>query len=263
MSLNGDDKLVFIHIGKTAGTSIKNVLAKQFSRSEVCPAEHFFQFEALSAAEKAQYRLFQGHLGWDQAQELGNHYMTFLRNPTERYLSLYYYWRWLDRSKPEHALPEGDGRRELGLDVAKQHSLEEFLELDDRRVLSDTQNTQVWQLAFDHGPARRQHADLSEDELLATAIRHTEEMAFVGIVEDMPRSLALLDQTFDWNLPRKAPRHNQTPDRPSAEDLPMAIKRKIRSRTELDWELYSSVLRRFLKEAGARKTARAGALFSA
>lgn len=95
--------LIFLHIPKTAGTTFKNFLRNSFQEDEVKTVTWSSWFKGVNdilvnppphkQSHNKIYRLVMGH------QPFGNHsylkgewyYLTFLRDPTQRTLSHYYY----------------------------------------------------------------------------------------------------------------------------------------------------------------------------
>lgn len=84
-----NDVFVFLHIGKTAGSSVRTAISSQFKAREVCPHIFYSQIAEMSEQEIRKYRLFAAHIGFDQAQELSGQIFTVLRDPVDRVLSLY------------------------------------------------------------------------------------------------------------------------------------------------------------------------------
>jgi hypothetical protein len=89
------DKLVFLHIEKCGGTTMRTMLEAQFAAQRICP-ERFNGLADWTANELAAYDLFAGHFdlaccGVIPGQR--NAIITMIREPKARLLSLFYFWK--------------------------------------------------------------------------------------------------------------------------------------------------------------------------
>jgi hypothetical protein len=62
--LSPRDRLYFLHIPKTAGTTLKPILDARFDEAEICPAELWRDLIKLPWDAIPGYRFFRGHFGW-------------------------------------------------------------------------------------------------------------------------------------------------------------------------------------------------------
>jgi len=88
--------IVFLHIPKTAGLSLRSVLERVYAGYPYefignLGDEHK-EFAARPLAERARFALISGHLPWG-AQVLvpDSRAITFVRDPVERVISAYYF----------------------------------------------------------------------------------------------------------------------------------------------------------------------------
>lgn len=107
-------RYIFVHIPKTAGTSLYQAIVQQFGTHNVlahygAPPESQGWWQGATAQIRTQLwpqRYVVGHIpvttyldaqGEGQYCKRANHrYVTFLRHPLERALSHYYYWKQID-----------------------------------------------------------------------------------------------------------------------------------------------------------------------
>ncbi len=91
--------LAFVHIPKTAGTSITNVLRNIYG-VQACPATTTLDYRKLDSAALGAYRFFSGHAYRRDYERLpaGISYFTVLRDPVARTLSTYRYYRQIDET---------------------------------------------------------------------------------------------------------------------------------------------------------------------
>jgi hypothetical protein len=119
--------LVFMHIPKTAGTSLHTRLTGKFPPPLVCP-ERFDRLHAYSLAELNRYRLFSGHFAYPVTRCIPGRrrvVITLLREPVARIVSAY---RFLRAHKPAYFEP-----RDFGL-MRLAHELEPAAFFADERV---------------------------------------------------------------------------------------------------------------------------------
>ncbi|MEL4898648.1 sulfotransferase family 2 domain-containing protein [Crocosphaera sp. Alani8] len=85
--------LHFLHIPKTAGTSIRSWLMDLYTEKDWLPCHFLEELEQRSDQEIKKYHFFSGHLGINWYANLGHtpHTFTWLRNPLDREMSQYYY----------------------------------------------------------------------------------------------------------------------------------------------------------------------------
>lgn len=225
--LPGTVPALFLHIQKTAGTSIVH-LARQFYGESITSHGECWG----SAPEQLSHVSFiSGHIGYDFARSLmENRYtFTFLRDPAERILSMYYFCQ--GRNPDEFEI----------YDKARSLDLRGFLAagLTDHCVRKNIWNNQVWQLA--HGYAHlddRSIENFGETELLNLAKAHLAQFSYVGFTETFDADAAEILKVLGLPKARQMPRMNSTPERPGVAELSPEIKAMLDELTVLDRALY-------------------------
>ncbi len=179
-------------------------------------------------------RFVSGHIGYDYARHLmpGRYTFTFLRDPAERILSLYYFCR--TRDPAEFVIYK----------KAQELNLPDFLEagFHDPWVRKNIWNNQVWQLA--HGYAHlddRTIDDFTPDELLRLATEHVTTFSHVGLTERLHEDVKPVLYALGLPIELSMPRMNVTEGRPLALAHDGAIRRSLEKLTELDRALYDYV----------------------
>lgn len=222
-----DKTLIFLHISKTAGTSIRYVLRKNYPRREIfhvidmSAARFYFALLDLRSRHR-RFGCVMGHFGYGVHRFVHHdcQYFTMLRDPVKRMISKYHFTL---RKK-------GDPRNWLA--QARQIGLEEFIE--GRQHI----NRQTRALAAVDG---RFHTGNPGDEIghadLARAKANlVNGISVVGIAELFDESMVLFQKAFGWADIRYV-RSNVSPTKES--DIPDQVIERIRKINHFDCELYS------------------------
>jgi hypothetical protein len=244
-TLPPDRNFYFLHIPKTAGTTFSfSVLPKLFDADAICPAHDYPELLPLVPSGLEKYRLFRGHFYYFFTRLLPEKpvFMTFLRDPVERILSLY-----------DHICRDSQHYQ-----YAEMRSLKNGLRDAIRSPWLLPPNFQVSALACDLDPiATMNSAQASQpDTLDESSVIYREmtkriptrddlkiararlgEMDFVGIVEQFDASVRVLCNTFGWATPDYE-RMNVAPARTRGNLIEPAILKEIVKANDLDIELY-------------------------
>lgn len=191
------DRFFFVHIQKTAGTTLREHLLANFDRSEVYPPVVGGDLGAylttyldgrllvdLEPEEQARYRLFHGHFPYSVVDLLALDRrpvtLTLLREPVARSVSV---------------LQQKRRNQERFADA----SLEEIYDDDDIRLgqIVDHQ-TKIFSSPAAAGLSGFAHHRVGPDEL-AVAKRNLEQVDVVGLQGDLGGFLAVLNHRFGWS----------------------------------------------------------------
>jgi hypothetical protein len=161
-----DHLIVFFHIPRTAGDSMRthlfNVADWDFTPFDATPEP----LDDAAAADLARHRVIKGFLSRPDLDKLParRKVFTFLRDPVERALSLYYFLEC--------------GRRNAGRTL----SIREFFTSDVPVIASYACNGMTWQLGDTLDKA---HRTLSGEEALRRAKATLQAMDFIGYYEEL------------------------------------------------------------------------------
>lgn len=221
---------VFLHIQKTAGTSIVQAASQYYGSNLVSHGD----FTGKTPEDFRGIAFISGHFGYEFARPfLGSRVsFTFLREPCERVLSFYYFC--LGRNPGELPIYEIAQRLDLGgfLEAGFQHHL----------VRERIWNSQVWRLACGYpNPRRQQLADFSGDELLEMAIDHLDSFTHVGLTETFDVDRAIIFAHLGLPLPTEPLVVNKTERRPGVADISTGELDLLRELTQLDRVLYDEL----------------------
>ncbi len=139
-------RLCFLHIPKTAGTSISSILTGWYPDQQIFQGLTTLDYDQLNDEEITEYRLYKGHMPFIYASArlpADTLYVTLLREPIERVISLYYFWRgYSDDYLNDESMSKLD---KLGPTAAKSMDIIEFFSRDDVHllILRATRNGQL------------------------------------------------------------------------------------------------------------------------
>jgi len=107
------DRVIFLHIPKTAGQTVHYFLEYLFGKDNISPTrvnEHLYKY---STQELQRYKVFSGHLDWCMLDFLSGKKFIFtvIRDPLDRILSFYFYLRKKAETLPSSELkkPQNKG----------------------------------------------------------------------------------------------------------------------------------------------------------
>lgn len=231
--------LLFVHVPKTAGTTLRVVVQQQYLGQGLFVISHDIQKErrrlaALDEQEKRGLRAVYGHMVWGWHEHLlpgqPHAYITMLRDPIERVLSLYAHAR-----LKEHYLGPAVGRM----------NLVQFLQSG---VTMTPDNGMVRQLCgrdeFLQKPWRDMsipHGDVTRADLEA-AKAHLRQCAVVGVSEQFDAFIETMRQRFAWRVGSWQNENVTRWERRSRASLDRREMAAIEEATALDRELYDLAL---------------------
>jgi hypothetical protein len=220
--------VLFMHIPKTAGTSLRSVLHEivpphervyLYPRSPNLgvPAE---RFPELPQEVRDQLRLVFGHFrfGIHEALSQPAMYVTMIREPIDRLISLYYHHRGSPTAAHHRAIVDGD------------LSLEDYL----LSGMFTTDNQMVRQITGTRGVPFGQ----SDDAMLELALgRIRTHFSAVLVMERMDASMRRLGELLGTPIP-EIPRKNPTRARPKRDAVDPALRDRLAHVNRLDMALY-------------------------
>ncbi|MFZ9857629.1 MAG: sulfotransferase family 2 domain-containing protein [Roseiflexaceae bacterium] len=238
-------QLCFIHIFKTAGTSLLEYLQSQFSPDQISPfcfwtpRNHWSDVEQASLdIDLRPYSLVTGHYFYAQIAPFvtNPYYITMLRDPIERTISGY-----AQQQRVEDA---------IHAEEANQLALRDFIRDATTSRLTNNLQTRVFGGGLRGTPRHpRDLMQMGEDWHaldLELAKARLDECVVVGFTEHFAESLHLLSYRFGWGAPPRQIHLNQAPNK--SVDLDDETRSVLHEVNRADIELYAHGLKRFQKE---------------
>ena len=239
-SFNVPGTLIYVHIPKTAGTTMRQVL-----RSAV--GEDFYlvrggpdrdvrdaaaEFRDLPPERRRTVRALMGHVpyGAHEWLEQESCYATMLRDPVERIVSMYYYIR--------------SGAKESSAYSVQDMSLAEFATSPPVANASNAHvrflaGRQDWGQVTNFEPVTRRDVELAK--------RHLGTFAAVGLTSRFDESVNVIARQMGWSVSIPAPRR-VTPGRPQVGDLSPTELEAVRRACAPDYDLYDYALDLFERQ---------------
>jgi len=223
-----------MHIQKTAGTTIVDLAKKYYGSTNITSHSDCMR---RPPSEFVSMPFVSGHFGFHYASFLmeGRYNFTFLRDPAERILSLYYFSK--SRNPKEYLLYR----------MARENDIDSFLSLaiEEPNVKATIWNHQTWQLA--HGFSKQDNRSIlkfTDEEMLTLALKHLEAFDHIGFTETFEEDKCVVLTALGMPVESKSMRSNVTKGKPLLKDLPNSTMRLLDRLTELDREMYHTALAR-------------------
>ncbi len=249
------DVLYFLHIAKTAGTTITDYLDQQFDQKDILPAKRWEEaFDLLKPKDMkyganpfAKYKLIRGHFGYGIHHQIGKKpdYVTMLRDPVEHTISSFNHLKNDYKTNPNfhHKI------------IAKEDTLATVM--DDPKKARFYNNQQIRYLHQDLDMlkyAREQWGlrpkgkttrnlkiprDRPSKKDIPVVKKRLDKFKFVGVVELMPESLLVLADTFGWKPIRDDKKLMVIKGRPKTESIDKKVIDQIKEIRALDYPIYN------------------------
>ncbi len=213
-----DQFLVFLHMPKTGGRSVTQLLDRTFGE-DLCPHKRWQDIIA-HRHELTRYRALRGHIFAAVLNLIGQRAIgaAFFRDPIDRVISEY---RFIRRN-PDH------GRHAI---VSRQSLLEFVSSANNLRVYS-----RFLGFAPEDGDYSRMRQTVPDDELLAICKHRIDTLGFIGMTETFEKDFRSLERWLGADGAEPVPHANVDPGHrpePSAD-----VVARIREVGWMDVEIY-------------------------
>lgn len=222
--------LIFLHIPKAAGSTLLNIVRRQYNSSKIFsidgrnPIESMKKFKQLPKHEREATPILMGHMYFGAHEFLPkpSTYITMLRDPIERIISFYYYVL----RNPDH--------NHYNLITSKNLSLKDYIKSGIGKQLDNGQT----RLLSGIDALDIEFGSCSEEMLEKAKLNLEKYFAVVGIAEQFDESLLLIKSKLNWKKSILYAKDNVTKKRPKKLDISEVDLREIERFNEFDLELY-------------------------
>jgi hypothetical protein len=219
----------FLHVPKSGGSSVISTLRATLGATALFHAnESRYQYGPLNPL-LTRFPVVAGHFSFAQISDVllsNTFFFTFLRDPVDRVLSHYYYYRGLDKTA-------GYGAH---ITAAQEQDLEEFV----THVTERPSPWSNWQtFVFSGATDGEQRAE----ELLPAALRNLERIHFVGVHHELEEGFRRLCQARRWPMPADLPHVNVTKQRLTRDAISPQLRERLRQLNACDATLFEHAQR--------------------
>lgn len=228
-------RYIFVHIPKTAGTSLLHAITQRFGERNVLPEyghqpppESWWQGAKNKAIDNLRQQVWPhkyviGHIPVTQYMDKcadgsytkrdGYRYMTFMRNPFDRAVSHYYYWHQINQPQNPNWLKF----------YTEQWTLEQFL----------------------------LHPNFVDFQLRFTRGLDIDDFDFVGVVEEFSQSMKLLGRMYPEfdGIEILQSRKTKFKDTDSIAKLPQRVMDEFYQLHKKDYVAYERARQRVLRQS--------------
>ena len=248
--------LIFLHIPKAAGSTLKRVIRKEYLFSSIYrglllndkdnvlslrsprfveegitnePLKHI---ESISENRRARVKVLTGHFcfGIHKYFEQPVKYITILRDPISRVYSLYNYIFRTEKHNLHNLL------------ISKNMTFEEFLRSG---ITTEVDNIQT-RLLFGLDSHKIKFGETYPGMLDQAKENLKRYFSVVGLTEDFDRTFLLMREKLNWHS--KIYRNHNVAPRSSKKEIPANLREMIKEYNQLDIQLYNFAKEIFKKQ---------------
>jgi len=244
-NLEQGNHIVFLHLPKTAGTTLRYIIDPHFAESDICPLYNRSEFEGINSQSIDEFQYTRGHIPYELLEKIitsKRTWITMLRDPIERYISQFYFLQ----AKPV-TLPTLCVRyTEDDVQTFSSMTLSEFVNSPSFIFNLASRDVQARWLAttinFD-SPAEWLHAfneslTRETDINIDLGLERLSGFDLIGLTERFQDSLFMLSYFFCWPPVLRAGKLNVTTGKPRRDNLSKSIVDRIVELNVSDQLLY-------------------------
>jgi hypothetical protein len=225
-------KVLFLHIPKTAGTTLRIRLARFFNHQHVLDIWNR-RIGDVSPDDLENCRLLMGHFAFEDVADLFGQYFTlcFLREPRDRLISTYRFWR-------AHRWEVVERTGWPWLSKAKRMPMHQFFLDPEIRNMEDVNNTIVRYLT------RRRYGAAPpifiDDAVVEEAKQNLMRFSHVGLLDTYDADVAHLERVAGREIPGGKLRVKQVPLDDGNADLETVVM------DDVDWKAFDDAIKELI-----------------